>query len=197
MSRLILLLTATLPSWQSQFQKTRFSKSGKTPYNTTVCGLRGHIFASLILKALVWISIGSDTMWQPYCPLGGQYIPHGGRLLIKYPLCNNAMYYLHEMRIKDMSTTDSPTFSDFFLYTFTVMKFRWISDRFLFFQLRLFLIRVLDVNDRQKFVQKRKKVGCRPSRESFVIYQKVLMDQKICLEEANISETHSFTKLSN
>ena len=66
-----------------------------------------------------------------------------------------------------------------------------------YFQLRLLLIRVLDVNDRQKFVQKRKKVGCRPSRESFVIYQKVLMDQKICLEEANISETHSFTKLSD
>ena len=43
-----------ITSWQSQFQKTRFSKSGKTPYNTTtVCGLRGHIFASLILKALV------------------------------------------------------------------------------------------------------------------------------------------------
>ena len=64
-----------------------------------------------------------------------------------------------------------------------------------YFQLRLLLIRVLVLNDGQKFVQKRKKVGCRPSRESFVIYQKVLMDQKICLEEANISETHSFTKI--
>ena len=39
-----------ITSWQSQFQKLRFSKSGKTPYNTTVHGLlrpKGGIFLSL------------------------------------------------------------------------------------------------------------------------------------------------------
>ena len=114
-----------ITSWQSQFQKNRISKTGKTPYNTTVRGLRGHIFVSLILKALVWISIGSETMWQPYCPLGGQYIPHGGCLLSHCAI----IYYLDEMRIKDMSTTESPTFSDFFyLYIYSdkiLMVFRW------------------------------------------------------------------------
>ena len=117
-----------------------------------------------------------------------------GAYLLNIPCAT--MYYLNEMRIKDMSTTDSPTFfGSFSLYIYSdkiSMVFRWIC----LFQLCL-LLRVLGVSDRQKFVQKRKKVGCRPSRESFVIYQQVLMDQKICLEEANISETHSFTKLSN
>ena len=42
-----------ITSWQSQFQTSRFSKSGKTPYNKTIRGLRGHIFVSLIIKALV------------------------------------------------------------------------------------------------------------------------------------------------
>ena len=57
MSRLILLLTATLPAGKANFKRPDFQNQVKHHITQDYVAYSGHIFASLILKALVWISI--------------------------------------------------------------------------------------------------------------------------------------------